>query len=275
MNLFFVALFFFSLTFSPLHAQEDAMSYMSDELHPGKSAHMDAQERLEVLAPSSQVINDNDPLEPVNRIIFSVNDVIDRFFIDRIAAMYKGVIPEFLRERVGYVLRNLSEPIVLTNNILQGEFEDAEDTLRRFLINSTVGMGGVFDISTDLEIPYKKEDFGLTLASWGFSSGPYLVLPILGPSNVRDTFGRIGDYALDPINWWAYSNNDTAAYSYSRTGIQILDAKADNIEIIESLKKGSLDPYATFRTWYTERRAALVAKDREALDTPRPDDEDD
>ena len=275
MNPFFVALFIFSLTFSPLHAQEDAMSYISDDLHPGESAHMDNQERLEVFASSSAVNND-DPLESVNRIVFSINDVIDSFFIDRIAAMYKGVIPEFFRERVGYVLRNLSEPIVLTNNILQGEFEDAEDTLRRFLINSTVGIGGIFDISTDLDIPYKKEDFGLTLASWGFSPGPYLVLPILGPSNLRDTFGRLGDYAFDPINWWAYSNNDKAVYSYGRTGVQIMDAKADNLEIIESLKKGSLDPYATFRAWYTERRAALVAKeDREALDTPRPGDEDD
>ncbi len=267
--------FLFNFVFSPtcLLAQQDALSYIDNELHPGQIEHMDAAERQEVLEPPSAV-EDNDPLEPINRGVFWVNDILDTILFDRISEMYVGIVPEFLRERVGYVLRNLSEPIVLVNNVLQGEMGDAEDTLRRFLINSTVGVGGVFDVSTDLNIPYKREDFGLTLASWGCGSGPYLVLPILGPSNLRDTFGRIGDYSFDPINWWAYFSDDKAAYSYGRTAIQILDAKAENIAIIEDLNKNAIDRYATFRSWYTERRNHLIAKeDVKATDTPHPDDE--
>ncbi len=273
MKPFFIAVSLFSLMISPLHAQEDALSYMDDDVHPGETLELNTQERQELLQPS-KAVEDNDPLEPVNRGVFWFNDVLDRFFLDSISAMYKGVVPEFFRERVGFILRNLSEPIVFTNNVLQGEMGDAEDTLRRFLINSTVGIGGIFDISTGLNIPYKKEDFGLTLASWGFSSGPYLVLPILGPSNVRDTFGRIGDYSFDPINWWAYCD-DQAVYSYTRTAVQILDAKADNLDITNELKRSSLDLYATFRAWYTERRNTLIAGDERSIDTPHPDDDDD
>ena len=266
-------LFSFIVLPLPLLAQEDALSYMDDDLHPGQTEHMSATERQEVLE-APPVVEDNDPLEPINRGVFWLNNILDIILFDRISEMYVGIVPEFLRERVGYVLRNLSEPIVLVNNVLQGEMGDAEDTLRRFLINSTVGVGGIFVVSTDLDIPYKKEDFGLTLASWGVGSGPYIVLPILGPSNLRDTVGRIGDYGFDPINWWAYFSDDKAAYSYGRTAVQILDAKADNIVILEDLKKNAIDRYATFRTWYTERRNNLIAKeDVEATDTPRPDDE--
>ena len=258
----------------PLHAQEDAWSYTSDELHPGEQVHIDAQERA-IDLNVARAPEDNDPIEGFNRGVFAVNDVLDRFLFDRMAAMYRGVIPEVIRERVGYVLRNLSEPIVFTNNLLQGELGDAGDTLSRFLINSTVGVAGIFDVSTDWGVDYKKEDFGLTLASWGAGPGPYIVLPILGPSNLRDSFGRIGDYAFDPINWWAYSE-DKAVYSNARTGAQILDAKADNLDLLKDLRNNSIDYYATIRTWYHERRKDLRkgTEERTALDTPRPDNDD-
>ena len=272
MKTFFTALFLFDLMLLPAFAQEDAGSYTNDNLHPGESVPINMEERQKELQPLPG-IEDNDPFESLNRGVFWFNDIVDRFFLDRISEMYKGVVPEFMRQRVGYVLRNLSEPIVLTNNILQGEMGDAEDTLRRFLINSTVGVGGIFDVSTDLEIPYKKEDFGLTLAAWGVESGPYLVLPILGPSNLRDTLGRIGDYSIDPINWWAYCEGKEV-YSNARTGIQILDAKTDNLEIINDLRENSIDFYASLRAWYHERRKDLILKERHALDTPRPDEED-
>src|ERR1700722_5049400 len=201
MKVFFVFLVFINVMLSPVCAQEDAWSYTEDGLHPGETIPINAKEEEKALNPSEGV-EDNDPIEPFNRSVFWFNDVIDRFFLERLSEMYKDMTPEFLRQRVGYVLRNLNEPLVLANNILQGRMGDAEDTLRRFLINSTVGLAGIFDVSTDLEIPYKKADFGLTLASWGVGAGPYIVLPILGPSNLRDTIGRIGDYSFDPINWW-------------------------------------------------------------------------
>jgi len=172
-----------------------------------------------------------------------------------------------LRIHIGYVLRNLSEPVVFANNILQGEPQDAEDTIRRFLINTTVGLGGFFDVSTSLDIPYKKEDFGLTLACWGVQPGPYIVIPILGPSNARDACGRIADFLGDPINWVAMFG-ESVFYSNTRTSAQIIDVKSDS-EIIAELKK-NIDPYATFRAWYTERRKFLANRDQ-ILDSPRPD----
>lgn len=275
MKSIFAILFSLFLWVPELNAQVDTYTYMDTDEEPGVTLEITPEE-LKAISDASPDEEDDDPLEGLNRCTFAFNCFFDEILFDHIAAMYHGVVPEFLRERVGYFLRNLSEPIVLVNNVLQGEMQDAEDTLRRFAINTTVGVGGVFDVSTDLDIPYKREDFGLTLASWGVDAGPYLILPILGPSNLRDTFGRIGDYAFDPVNWWAFFDDNKAIYSYTRTGVQILDAKADNIEIIDDLKKNSVDPYATFRAWYTERRKSLIARDEErAFETARPDDDED
>lgn len=274
MNYFLAFLLSCFLAFHPAHAQEDAYSYMDTDEHPGEILEI-SPEQLEETLNRPEDLEDNDPLEPINRVTFGINNLLDDVLFDPISGMYAEIVPDFLRERVGYFLRNLSEPIVLVNNVLQGEMQDAEDTLRRFVVNSTVGVGGIFDVSTDLDIPYKREDFGLTLASWGFEGGPYIVLPILGPSNLRDTFGRIGDYGFDPVNWWAYSNDETAVYSYTRTGVQVLDARADNFDIISDLKKNSIDPYVAFRSWYTERRESLSAKnDERVIETAQPEDDD-
>lgn len=215
-------------------------------------------------------VEENDPLEPINRGIFWVNQGIDYILIEPIAGAYSELVPEYVRARISYILRNLNEPIVLANNLLQGELEDARGTIWRFLFNSTIGVVGIFDVSTDLGLPYKKEDLGLTFASWGMESGPYLVLPILGPSTIRDAWGRIGDYAIDPINWWTFGIQST-----SRSAVQILDAKTDNIEITDDIKKNAIDYYASIRSWYTERRKDLMINkdDRAALDSPRPDED--
>jgi phospholipid-binding lipoprotein MlaA len=217
----------------------------------------------------------NDPIEPVNRGIFWVNGVLDYFFIERISEMYRGVVPQYSRERVAYALRNLNEPVVFANNLLQGEIDDAAITMGRFVVNTTLGLAGIFDVATDLGLQYKKADFGLTLASWGFETGPYIVLPILGPSNLRDGFGRIGDYAFDPINW-VFIAGDLVAVPNCRSGTSILDAKTDNLDLLAELRDNSLDEYATIRAWYTERRKDLMLKveERRSSDSPRPDDDD-
>lgn len=217
----------------------------------------------------SDAPEDNDPLEPFNRVIFELNQGIDYVLIEPIAGAYKEILPEHIRIGIANILRNLNEPIVLANNLLQGELEDARGTMWRFVFNSTLGVGGIFDVSTKLGIPYKKEDLGLTFAAWGVESGPYLVLPILGPSTLRDGWGRIGDYAVDPINWWTFGVQST-----SRSSVQILDAKTDNLEIVDDIKKNAIDYYASIRSWYTERRKSLINKeDQVAPDSPRPDEE--
>lgn len=268
-----ILIFLLFLGLTPAHAQLDALNYMDDEQHPGEPPDAIIVDEPDPLPFPCE--EDDDPFECVNRRIFILNEGLNMVLFDPLSRMYNDLIPEFLRERIGYVLRNLGEPVVLANNILQGEFEAGRTTIWRFLINSTVGGAGLFDVSTDLGFPYNKQDFGLTLASWGVEPGPYLVLPILGPSTVRDTYGRIGDYVFDPINWWAYHEHKEG-YSYLRTGVQIIDARASNLDLLEGLKKSSLDYYATIRTWYQERRRDLSLKpsERVAIDTPRPDDED-
>lgn len=214
---------------------------------------------------------EEDPFECLNRGIFWINQGIDYLIIEPIALVYKELIPAYGRDRISYILRNLNEPVVLANNFLQGDLEDARGTIWRFLINTTIGVVGIFDVATDLGFPYKKEDLGLTFASWGVCPGPYLILPILGPSTVRDGIGRLGDYSFDPINWWVFGIPSTA-----HTSTQILDAKADNIEITNDIKKNAIDHYASIRAWYIERREDLLKgeKGRELVDTPRPDDDD-
>lgn len=218
----------------------------------------------------SDSVEDSDPFEAFNRCIFELNLGIDYVLIEPIAWAYKEVVPDFLRTRIAYVLRNLNEPIILANNLLQGELEDGRNTLWRFVFNSTLGVAGLFDVSTDLEVPYKKTDLGLTFASWGVEPGPYLILPVLGPSTIRDGWGRLGDFIFDPVNWFTFG-----LQSSTKTCVQVLDAKTDSIEIADEIKKNAIDHYASIRTWYTERRNSLMTavEDRQALDTPRPDED--
>ncbi len=215
------------------------------------------------------VEGDNDPFEGFNRGIFFLNTVVDTVVLEPLALIYSEVVPKCARERIGLVLRNLGEPIVFANFMLQGEFEEAHDTLGRFMLNSTVGIVGIMDVSTDYGFPYRKTDLGLTFASWGVGQGPYLVLPIVGPSNIRDSWGRLGDFVLDPINMFTYSLHST-----TRTGVQVVDVKTDTFDFLAEMKKHSVDYYASLRSWYTERRLSLANKVAVSRESPRPDNDD-
>jgi phospholipid-binding lipoprotein MlaA len=225
------------------------------------------EQKMEPCLPLT--LEENDPFEPLNRLTFGLNLGLDMIIIEPLAMIYVELLPEYVRDRIGYVLRNLGEPVVFVNNILQGEFEDARVTLGRFFLNSTFGVVGIFDVSTDWGFPYKKTDLGLTFASWGVESGPYLILPILGPSSARDGWGRLGDFFMDPINMYGY-----ALHSGTRTGVQILDVKTDTIDFLRNLREHSVDYYAAIRSWYAERRKSLIEKEKIAIDTPRPDEDD-
>src|SRR5215472_8509495 len=142
----------------------------------------------------------NDPLEDVNRKIFDFNQFVDRNAIVPAAKAYRTALPDPVRDSVRDFLNNLREPLIFANDTLQGEFESAAKTVGRFVINSTIGMGGVVDVAGRWGIPHQDQDLGLTLGAWGVPEGPYLVIPVLGPSTPRDLGGQIAEGYGDPWN---------------------------------------------------------------------------
>ena len=199
----------------------------------------------------------NDPLEPTNRAIQDFNDGVDTVLIKPLAQVYDFILPGFIQSRITAVLRNLDEPLTFANDILQGEPKRAGETLGRFLTNSTVGVAGVFDVASDMGLERHKEDFGQTLAVWGFEEGPYLVLPFLGPSNVRDAIGTGVDFFGDPTSI-AFDQFDVRHANLIRTGVGAIDARARNLDTLDELKASSLDYYATLRSAYRQSRHADI-----------------
>lgn len=207
------------------------------------------------LAASARAQDDaNDPLEPFNRMIFSFNELIDLMLLEPASIVY-GHLPSPVKTGVRNVLDNLRAPVVFANDAMQGEGDRAGVTLARFMINSTVGMLGLFDMATEFGYPKHQEDFGQTLARWGTGEGPYLVLPLFGPSNIRDTTGLLVDgFALDPMAYLAPTD-----VRVGRTATDGVDTRYRLDPAIRDLRENSIDRYATFRTVYRQRRAAEIA----------------
>jgi len=212
---------------------------------------------------------ENDPIEPFNRAVFGFNEVVDGVLIKPAALIYRGVVPEPARNGVRNVLDNLRSPIVLANDLLQGDFGLAGDTVARFVINSTVGVLGIFDVATGWGFPAHSQDFGHTFASWGIGEGPYLVLPILGPSNPRDATGLAAEWFSDPFNLWMH-NTDRDWVVWTRAGVNGVDLRARNIETIDELQKTSIDFYAAVRSLYRQRRAAEIQSSQPTQPAPSP-----
>ena len=195
----------------------------------------------------------NDPLEDVNRAVFEFNQVIDSIILKPVAELYVFVLPEEARHRIANILKNLGEPLNLVNNLAQGKFERAGSTLTRFSINSTIGVGGIFDVATDWGYERTPEDFGQTLASWGLGEGPFLMLPLLGPSNPRDAVGFGVDLVADPMSFLL---TDEAGLARSITsGVSQRAAYLDELESVEST---SVDFYAALRELYRQYRATEI-----------------
>ncbi len=190
-----------------------------------------------------------DPYEDTNRDIFQFNLGLDRGVIRPVSRGYRTVTPAPLRSGLSNALENLTEPQTLLNNILQGDAEAGWNTFMRFMINTTVGLGGLFDITTEGNFERRKEDFGQTLAVWGSDSGPYLMLPLFGPSNARDTAGKVVDIFTDP-----FSLVFGFVPAVVRTGTAIVDNRSETIEASESLEATSLDLYASVRTLHFQNR---------------------
>jgi phospholipid-binding lipoprotein MlaA len=213
-----------------------------------------AQHAAEPVA-SAAVDETNDPLEPVNREIFDFNQFLDRILLKPLAKGYVFVLPQDGRETVRHVLDNLKEPTVFFNNALQGEFERAGITVGRFAINTTVGLGGIMDVAKDVGLKRQPADFGQTLYAWGFPQGPYLVLPIFGPSNPRDAIGMGIDSYADPLSLLA-KIHDFEELSIGRFVANGLDERARVLDILDDLQKNSLDFYAQLRSLSQQHRDA-------------------
>jgi phospholipid-binding lipoprotein MlaA len=197
----------------------------------------------------------NDPLEPLNRVLFFVHEGIDTLILRPIGEFYRIVVAPPVRAGVRNALGNLRTPVILLNDLLQGETERAGVTLQRFVINSTLGLGGVLDVAAERGLPAHTEDFGQTLAVWGVREGAYLFIPALGPSTVRDITGFGVDIASNPLTWLVIKPDDLGTLATgARTGLTVADTRESLIEAIDAVRRESLDPYATLRSAYRQRR---------------------
>ena len=199
----------------------------------------------------------DDPLEPTNRVFYKVNDALDTALLRPAAKAYRYVLPQAVRNGVHNVLGNLGTPVNFSNDVLQGKPKRAGDTFMRALINSTVGVAGVFDVATGWGYPAHDTDFGLTLAHWGVPNGPFLFLPFLGPTNPRDATGFGVDIVQDPFTWVG-TGVIVSGLNWGRFGVNVLDSRERVLDPLEQIKKTALDPYATFRSLYRQRRASQI-----------------
>lgn len=193
---------------------------------------------------------DPDPWEGFNRAMYSFNDGLDDYVLKPVAEGYKFVLPDLVRTGIANFFSNLEEPIVLINNLLQGKFVQALTDTTRFMVNSTFGLFGLFDIATEMELKKNDEDFGQTLGAWGVGPGPYVVWPFLGAMNLRDTAGWTVDWATDPIT---YIKPDEA--SWGAWGLSVVDRRSQLLGAKEVLKEaGSGDAYIFLREAYKQQR---------------------
>ena len=207
----------------------------------------------------------NDPFENINRVTFAINQTLDDVLLAPIAETYVGVVPEWGRERVNSVLNNFGEPLNFANSVMQLEMKRAVTSMLRFVFNSTIGLGGLFDVAGELGLPIADEDFGQTLASWGFGEGPYIVLPLFGPSNPRDAIGRGVDYFLDP-----FSRAIRAHERNQRFLARALDQRSMYTNELETLQSTSIDFYAAMRALYRQYRENDIRNGEMGPEMPIP-----
>jgi len=213
--------------------------------------------------------DDNDPLEIPNRFIFAFNQTLDVFILKPAASTYKFLLPSVIRDAVRNFLRNLATPVVLINDLLQGEFERAEVTLARFAVNTSGGVLGLFDVATDEGFEYHNEDLGQTFGSYGIGEGAYLVLPLFGPSSIRDGIGRLGDIFLDPLTYVGRVY-DVQTELLLVPLVNGIDTRSRNIDTLEDLERDSIDFYARIRSLWRQNRQNKIDNGRDVGPTVNP-----
>jgi phospholipid-binding lipoprotein MlaA len=206
-----------------------------------------------------------DPFEISNRRYYAFNEQVDKAVLIPVARGYRAVTNEPIREGVSNFLSNLSSPITFTNEVLQGKIGNAAGTAGRLVINTTVGVAGVFDPAGWMGIERTREDFGQTLGVYGVPPGPYLVLPFLGSTSPRDLAGFGVDRALDPLNYTQFDGDD--ALRIGSTALRAASGREGVLETVDDLRRTQVDPYVTLRQVYVRNRAAAVGKRENAPDS--------
>ena len=213
----------------------------------------------------------NDPAEPFNRAMYDVHQAIDTAVLRPVAVAYRAVVPPPVRTGVSNVLSNLRSPVILMNDALQGETERFGVTLGRFMLNSTLGVGGIFDVASRFGLTPHTEDFGQTFAVAGVEEGPYLFIPILGPSNPRDLLGFAAGIAADPFTWLTFGNRDLLdTLSYIRAGATVVSTRESLLDTLDDVQRTSLDPYATLRSAYRQQRTREISNAGSGTAAPAP-----
>lgn len=207
---------------------------------------------------NGEVLDVHDPREKWNRKFTAFNIGFDKVLIRPVSHVYGAVVPPPVRLAVKNLLRYFETPGDLVNYSLQGNGKEVKHTLKRFAINTTLGLGGVFDVAQFMDLPYNPTDFGLTLASYGVKEGKYLVLPVLGPSTTRDSLGRFADIAFRPQTYIGLYTDFNYGNVISQ-GTEAIDRRFRNGDLIDDVIFASPDPYITLRSTYLQRRRALVA----------------
>lgn len=194
-----------------------------------------------------------DPLEPLNRKVYAFNDKLDTWVVRPVATGYRDWVPDPIRDRVRNFFGNIADPLIGANNILQGKFEDGFLDWMRFTFNTTLGLFGLHDVASEMGYEKHNEDFGQTFGRWGAGTGPYLVLPFLGSSNVRDGIGSAFDIYLDPLG-------EVRPYrlQYELWGTRVVQTRADLLDASRILEEASLDKYTFQRDAYLQRRRSLI-----------------
>ncbi|MBV8142925.1 MAG: VacJ family lipoprotein [Verrucomicrobia bacterium] len=215
---------------------------------------------------ASSVQKENDPFEPFNRTVFGFNDELNTHALRPLAHGYTVVVPLPVRNGITNFFDNLQFPVRFVNSVLQGKLTRSAQEAGKFVFNSTFGIGGLIRVSDHVSglanVP--AEDFGLTLADWGFPAGPYLVIPVLGPSDCRDAVGFAGDYVISPLDWHTLGFIHTAyisdAVSLGLSGARYLSGLPKALDVYDQMKSGAIDPYIAVRNAYLSYRAAQRKK---------------
>lgn len=225
---------------------------------PAPAAYTTTQE--EYSYPDTDI---RDPWQKFNRKVFRINTALDKALILPLAKLYRAVTFRHLRLSVRNIINNTQAPVIFANDILQGEFRRAGITVSRFAINSTIGIAGIADPATRMDLPRHSEDFGQTLAVWHIPSGPYIVLPLMGPATLRDTAGKFVDRMFSPLFWIDTNASDAARASLTAAGI--LSLREELIEPVEQIEKNSLDYYTSVYSLYVQSRQKEIMNGQESF----------